>query len=537
MLIDKKFRRSFSVNFHKNLKYPLGEMSFYKDWVNNKRGDPYPLISRSEGVCETVLGGRYSVKSEVEGEVKRFVGAFFPYATYQMKVCQLNGRAGFEFNCRGGDGSDYTPENAPKVEILLEKNNDGARVVFSKFTDGNSENGELSLPDGVLADNVQALTVTCRAIAFDIYVFDGTAERLVGVLNTPELVDIRCERNFSVTDALLSVSLPENGAFETDGVSFYMDSGVSQADIRPIKYEDGSPAVENGRVYLTASARYEAGAYQAVLSWNPTSEDFRLEGAIFYDCGDGAWCSDVAASVIYDRTKDKWLIWYCSFSHGHILAHAESYSDIRHGITVLDTVRMESETVLYDGNADSETALGAGGEKYGKSVLSDDRLFFAKSGDEDPDMIYDKESGKWLLIICRHHSESKGYRYFLYESDDPFTGYVFKDMASVGVNTGGSLVRINGEINLVCGSNFDLRARYYRFPVSDLSKYEALSFDYDDGGFRGWGSIIPITVGMRTRYALITFDRHCGSSYNWSYGNIYVFFSSLKEAKSLSETK
>ncbi len=527
MLIDKKFRRAFSVNFYKNLKYPLGEMSFYKDWVNTKRGDPYPLISRSEGVTETVLGGRYSVKSENAGEVKRFAGAFFPYATYQAQILSLDGKAGFEFNSRGGEGSDYTSENAPKVEIMLEKHGDDARVVFNKRVGGKSESGELPLPKGVSADSIRALTVTSRAIAFDIYVFDGTAERLVGVLNTPDMVDIRCERNFSVTDVLLTVSLPENGAFETDGVTFYMDSGVSQADIRPIKYEDGSPAIENGRVYLTASARAEAGAYQAVLSWEPTSADFRLEGAIFYDCGDGAWCSDVAASVIYDRNRGKWLIWYCSFSHGHVLAHAESYSDIRHGITVLDTVLMESENVVHNSRFGGETALGAGGEKYGKSVLSDDRLFFAKSGDEDPDMIYDKESGKWSLIVCRHHEESGGYRYFLFESDDPFTGYVFKDMSAVGVNTGGSLVRINGEVNLVCGSNFDLRARYYRFPASDLSKYEALSFDYDDGGFRGWGSIIPLTVGTRTRYALITFDRHCGSTYNWSYGNIYVFFSLL----------
>lgn len=527
MLTDKKFRRAFSVNFYKNLKYPLGEMSFYKDWVNTKRGDPYPLISRSEGISETVLGGKYSVKSESKGEVKRFAGAFFPYATYQVKVSELNGKAGFEFNCRGGEESDYTSENAPKVEILFEKNGENGRVVFSTCIGGVTENGEFPLPSGVSADDVQALTVTSRAIAFDVYVFDGTAERLVGVVNTLDMVDIRCQRNFSVTDALLSVSLPENGAFVTDGVTFYMDSGVSQADIRPIKYEDGSPAIENGRIYLTASARAEAGAYQAVLSWNPTSADFKLEGAIFYDCGDGAWCSDVAASVIYDRNQGKWLVWYCSFSHGHILAHGESYSDIRHGITVLDTVRMESESVVYDGKTDSEAALGAGGAKYGKSVLSDDRLFFAKDGDEDPDMIYDKESGKWLLIICRNHAESKGYRYFLYESDDPFTGYVFKDMASVGVNTGGSLVRIDGEICLVCGSNFDLRARYYCFPASDLSRYEQLYFDYDDGGFRGWGSIIPLTVGTRTRYAMITFDRHCGSSYNWSYGNIYVFFSLL----------
>ena len=50
-----------------------------------------------------------------------------------------------------------------------------------------------------------------------------------------------------------------------------------------------------------------------------------------------------------------------------------------------------------------------------------------------------------------------------------------------------------------------------------------MKFDYDDGGFRGWGSILPIKLGTRERYFLITFDRHCGSTYNWSYGNLYLF--------------
>jgi hypothetical protein len=49
------------------------------------------------------------------------------------------------------------------------------------------------------------------------------------------------------------------------------------------------------------------------------------------------------------------------------------------------------------------------------------------------------------------------------------------------------------------------------------------AFRYPDGGFRGWGCVIPVTLGSRTRYFWLTFDRHNGSAYNWSYGNIYCF--------------
>jgi hypothetical protein len=30
-------------------------------------------------------------------------------------------------------------------------------------------------------------------------------------------------------------------------------------------------------------------------------------------------------------------------------------------------------------------------------------------------------------------------------------------------------------------------------------------------------------MGSRTRYFWMTFDRHNGSGYTWSYGNIYCF--------------
>lgn len=48
-------------------------------------------------------------------------------------------------------------------------------------------------------------------------------------------------------------------------------------------------------------------------------------------------------------------------------------------------------------------------------------------------------------------------------------------------------------------------------------------FDFCDGGFRGWGTLMPVKLGSRTRYFLMTFDRHNGSEFNWSYGNVYCF--------------
>ena len=73
-------------------------------------------------------------------------------------------------------------------------------------------------------------------------------------------------------------------------------------------------------------------------------------------------------------------------------------------------------------------------------------------------------------------------------------------------------------MSFVCGNDFENRANYRIYTKDGMSEAK---FDFDDGGFRGWGTIIPVTMGSRKRYFWLTFDRHNGSSYNWSYGNIY----------------
>ena len=43
-LLNAEFKRKFSLSFYKNMKLRLGEMSFYKDFVTDTRGDLYPVV-------------------------------------------------------------------------------------------------------------------------------------------------------------------------------------------------------------------------------------------------------------------------------------------------------------------------------------------------------------------------------------------------------------------------------------------------------------------------------------------------------------
>ena len=56
--------------------------------------------------------------------------------------------------------------------------------------------------------------------------------------------------------------------------------------MRPIRYEDGTPIIDRGRIFLTMSIRLANSSYQGIVSWNPSGCDFKLEGALFFDVGD-----------------------------------------------------------------------------------------------------------------------------------------------------------------------------------------------------------------------------------------------------------
>ncbi|MBQ8882890.1 MAG: hypothetical protein IJY70_05850, partial [Clostridia bacterium] len=112
------------------------------------------------------------------------------------------------------------------------------------------------------------------------------------------------------------------------------------------------------------------------------------------------------------------------------------------------------------------------------------------------------------------------YVYVFFESKNPCDNYSYIGRGKDGAETGGSFVKINGELFFVCGNSYRETSQYRVYSKNGM---ETALFNYPDGGFRGWGTVIPVKSGTRTRYYWLTFDRHNGSSYNWSYGNLYCF--------------
>lgn len=461
------FKRQFAMSMYKNRKLPLGEMTFAKDFVTEtKRGDLYPVISRTENCEETVQHNRYFVQN---GSVERVLGQFFPYATYEITCHSRNGEYGFGFQIREA-----------KAYIIR-------RTGRLSFWAGEEQE---CVP---LESDSDTMIVSCRPGAFDVYFeVNGRAE-LAHTFAAKSFARSHDQRAFGNG----YVSVVAKGDAVVESARFYIDNGISIADIRPIRYENGRVMMETGKIYFTASIRMQEEMFQGVFSWVPGTADINLTGVLYYDAGDGLWCGDVAASVLYHRERKEWLLWVCSFNHGHVLAHAAFEGDPRFGVNVIDVELME------------KAPEGA-----------DISLFAGFEGDEDPDFFYDAEKKKWLMAICRLDQNTRKYRYVFFEGEAPFSGYKCIGMGQPGEETGGSFVTIDGELHFVCGNSFSARSEYRIYRKDGM---HTARFDFSDGGFRGWGTVIPVQQGSRMRYYWLTFDRHNGSSYNWSYGNFYCF--------------
>ncbi len=468
-VLYSEFKRKFSVSMYKNLRCKLGEMTFTKDFVNDTRGDLYPVIQKSENCMETVAENLYTLTG---GEVKRLFCQFFPYATYALTARITEGKVGFSF---------HLPTCTADLAICKDK------LVYS------CENRvqEVDLPAFVKEDFT--VVVSCRPKAFDVYFKQNGSPQFLCTFQE----DAFQNSNEYATFSNGYVALSAVGSVTVSKVLSYIDNGISMADMRPIKYEDGEVLLEQGKVYFSASVRMQEGAFQGMFSWVPGTAEFDLTGAVFYDCGDGIWRNYVAPVILYHREKKQWYVWVSSFEHEHILAYAAFEGDPRFGVNVVDVQFMKKAS-----DAEDVTAFAG---------------FF---GDEDPDFFYDREADRWLMAICRLQPATKKYSYVFFASKEPFTGYTYIGRGADGAETGGSFVKCDGEQFFVCGNDFRKTSEYRIYSKNGM---QTARFNYPDGGFRGWGTVMPIKMGSRTRYFWLTFDRHRGSAYTWSYGNVYCF--------------
>lgn len=480
MLENLSFNRKFSCNLYKSKKLALAAMTFGNLPLKTPRGDIYPTVFSRGDFSDTCSLGKYVFTPNANAACARLIGTFNPYSTYDIEPDAL---------CEGAKVGIYL---SYKSGLFVYGRLIGGKVNFSAELEG--ERYELGSAD--YKRGMHYLFTFHEGVFVEAYTsLDGFISA-TGRAEIKDCLGLNSEDVFSATDAALFVEA--DAEIKISSVENYLDCGVMQADPKPIKKKNGEVLIEGGKIYVTYTSRLEWQMMQQVASYNLSTCEFKLEGALLFDVGDGLWCGDVGSSVIYDDEEKLWRIWTVVFSHGHVLAYAQTKNDPRFGINVIDVNPLPK--------------------------VDDSFKFGGIEGDEDPDLIYNQDDGFWYLTICRNDPEVKKYRYFLFKSKHPDRDFEFVSYTDDTVETtGGSFVKLDGKIYFAFGRSFSEMSKYDLREFPSMKKLGALIQNHPDGGFRGWGSIFEIPCGTRTRILWITFDRTLGSKYNWSYGNLYVF--------------
>ena len=480
-----EFKRKFSRNFYKSERMQLSEMKFGLLPLESKRGALYPTV-RSFGKFNETLNGSYNFTPKGgAATIARLIGRFNPYSTYDIEVKKFPDGASVGILVRADNELiSYAKREGDMLGFYYRLNGEEKR--FGEFKSRGVDRILFTYHEGVYVD---------------AYVQLGGVIHPVAYANIPECLTLKKESVFNSADASLYI---ESELKVTVGeVDNYLDCGIMQADVKPVKYENGDVLIKDGKIFLTYTSRFENEMMQQIASYKLSTAEFKLEGALLFDVGDDLWCGDVATSLMYDRCANVWRLWTCLFSHEHTLAYAEFENEPLYGINVIDVKQVAPTDDIY--------------------------TFGGISGDEDPDFIYVKEERCWYLTICRS-AENKKYRYFLFKSDRPDSGFEYvaryEDESEV---TGGRFANYNGKTYFVFGRAFSEMSKYVCCSVPDMKKMGELKCDHPDGGFRGWGTVFEIPCGTRKKLLWVTFDRTLGSSYNWSYGNFYFYESATEK--------
>lgn len=277
-----------------------------------------------------------------------------------------------------------------------------------------------------------------------------------------------------------------------------LSAGIGQADTRFVtEGRCNRPYRRDGRLFFTFSAR-AYGAYLGVMSFDPGKLDFRLEGVILFDYGDGLLRNDLAADIFFDDVAGEWRAYVSNFS------------------TTGDALNRRAKGGL-------NCAWSKSCPLFGVSVMRAKSLGF-DGMNEDPDGYWDEGAKKWRLLVSEF--VRGGIRASLWESDRWDGAFVRLAGPVAEDSTGTTLASVGGELVALSGSS-DLRFYVYDYPT--LRRKGCLEMRKppwevsSSRNGRSWPAYAELPDG---RAVLLTFDRVNFPGMpmpNWTYGGLHLY--------------
>ncbi len=438
-----------------------------------------------------VENDRLTVSSDIETQTAIWFGGFNPFAIYTIDLedCKGEGTIGWEFSDAAKTEQyriviDFKDNCVVDIRQQLLR----AQQVVLKGSITTDAQAKISLRGKFI---LQMLGSGCT-----LYWQEGGLPVPVAQADFSQHIDLRKKEYLHSFQSNFYLGL-KKGTVQVKGVASALSSGMGQADIRAITYEDGTPFLDQGRLWYTMTIRGRALPHhvQGVFSMDPTVFDLRFEGIILFDRQDGILRNEVASHIFYDRKERLWRGITTGFSayaspkeHKELLA-VESVKDPRFGFSVMQAAP------------------------------------FGMVGDiEDPHIIYDAEAKKWRILTCENIG---GYKAVMLESDTWNKDYQ-RIAGPVAYNsTGTSIQRIGGKLYCFSGSQ-ERKIFIYSYP--GLNELGTLKMDLppwdDQSGTRVWPNVVELPEGYPFRFVALMMDRFNFPGIkgpNWTYGALYLY--------------
>ena len=448
-----------------------------------------PQVKYADGVVSFEADGR----SDAEGLV--FVGAYFPGIHFSADVRSLS----------SGSAALMDIADHDRSLCLRMRAEPGKSVEFFEFVDGKPVEFGLKGAQMVPAPPFRLSMVTAGPTILLAVRKDGVVS-LLGSVTLADEPDIRRKDLAGTLKCSVGAVLPTGGRMELSRSAVTLTAGVGQADFRIVTDGPTSrPYMENGRIFCTFSARAGMKYTKSVASFNPTLFDFRMEGILLtnYGNGDNLLRND-GVNHLFRDSDGTWkgiAVGWSTTAHdlneksrtGSGLVVCESKENPLHGIHILKARPL---------------AVGEG----------------LKS--EDPYFTFDPETNRWRLATST--ITPKGLRAHLWESenwDGPYT----KVAGPVPYDSTGCQIMDFGGAKYLMTANAKWLRPVYSYPSLDyVGEWQADFIPYNKECSYGriFTAFAEMPESFPYRYIMLTMDRQNFPGMpkpNWTYGGIYLY--------------
>ncbi len=452
----------------------------------------YPITHHREIHAQiNVHDEQLQISADNETETSIWFGGFNPFATYTLDLtsCEGDGAIGFEF-------SDAAKTKRYLITIDYQENH--ITDVHQKLIrdDQVVVNESIAIPIQLKTVSPGKFILQMLGSGLTVYNQDGGLPQPIAQSDFSQHIDLR-KKEYLYTFQSSLFSHIKHGSVQVNKVSSALGGGMGLADIRAITYEDGTPLLDQGRIWYTMTIRGRALPHhvQGVFSMDPSVFDLRFEGVILFDRQDGILRNEVASHIFYDRNDKIWRGITTGFSafanpdeQKQLLA-VESMKDPRFGFSVMQA-----------------TPFGIVGDI------------------EDPHILYDTEAEKWRILTCENND---GYKAILLESSTWNKDYRRIAGPVLHNSTGTSIQRIGGKCYCFSGSQ-ERQIFIYSYP--QLQEVGTLKMDLPPwdkkSGTRVWPNVVELPEGYPFRYVALMMDRFNYPGLegpNWTYGALYLY--------------